>query len=253
MPDVRTLELKIVADAKGIQVISSEAGKASRSVQNLGRQNTSTFDAMNRSLSGVQSQIGGLILSTAKWAAIIGGIGTAAGLGALVKQGIEFDKVLETSRIGLAAVVSATQQISDEQGRVLEGQEKFNAALQIAQEIQIRLQKANLETSATFEQLLLTSQAIIAAGSAQGINLEDNLKLTVALVQATTGIGLEMRQAVSESRSLLEGSINPMTDQLANALGITSAMVKEWQKQGTLVEELQTRLQIGRASCRERV
>ena len=156
----------------------------------------------------------------------------------LVVYGIQFNALMETTRIGVAAILTSTQRIVTESGRVLHGQEKFNEAMKISRGLQKQLQLENLRTAATYEQLLLTFQGLAGPARNAGFEIKELITFSRLVVTAVAGIGLKMNQAVQEGRDLLQGSINPMRSQLANALGIKNSMVKAWMKEGVLAKKL---------------
>ena len=160
----------------------------------------------------------------------------------LVSYGIEYQKTIENTRIGMAGILSSVAEIRDASGKVLQGQEKWNAALQVSQRIISQLQQENLKTTATFEELLETYRALLGPGMAAGLNVEQIMKLTTVGVNAVKALGLEGRQLVQELRDLVQGGIQPSSSTLATALGITDEDIKRWKEAGTLFQNLMERL-----------
>jgi len=160
----------------------------------------------------------------------------------LVSYGIEYQKTIENARIGMAGILSSVAEIRDASGKVLQGQEKWNAALQVSQRIISQLQQENLKTTATFEELLETYRALLGPGMAAGLNVEQIMKLTTVGVNAVKALGLEGRQLVQELRDLVQGGIQPSSSTLATALGITDEDIKRWKEAGTLFQNLMERL-----------
>jgi len=89
------------------------------------------------------------IASSAKFTAVA--IGTWAGIESMrdmVSYAIEYQKTIENARLSLAGIFSSVADIKDSSGKILQGQEKFNASLQISENIIKRLQQENLKTVA---------------------------------------------------------------------------------------------------------
>ena len=107
-----------------------------------------------------------------------------------------------------------------------------------------RIQILGLETTATTEELVLGVQGIIAPATRAGVALEKIPDLAVNVAQAMGAMQIPLQQMRTEADALLSGNINKAQDILATNLGITSQMVKQWREQGTLVDEINKRLEI---------
>ncbi|RUM30316.1 MAG: hypothetical protein DSY42_04780, partial [Aquifex sp.] len=118
----------------------------------------------------------------------------------------------------------------------------FTEALKEAQKAQRLLRIEALKSVATYQELLTIFQAISSTGYSAGLSTEQLVKLTVLVSNAVKAMGLDLNQAAQEARDLIQGTID-MNSQLAKALGITSEMVKEWRKAGTLYENITQSLQ----------
>lgn len=160
----------------------------------------------------------------------------------LLDELITYNKTLETSKLGIAAIITSMATVTDAQGRVLEGQEKFNAAQKLAVEAQKELQKIAMSTPATYTELVEVFQGILAPAMSAKMEFKDILSITGLLTNATKAIGLQTNQIKQEARDLIQGGIQPASSSLAVALGINDAMVKKWREQGTLAKELNERL-----------
>ncbi|ADO45287.1 hypothetical protein Hydth_0891 [Hydrogenobacter thermophilus TK-6] len=159
-----------------------------------------------------------------------------------IKEGIEFNKQIEQTRIGFAGILTSIAQIRDEQGRLVEGAEKYANAVKLSNQLLNELRVAGLQTVLTFQDLVQIAQGIMAPFLSAGGNLKEFSSFVVLLSNAVAAIGLPMNQVVQETRDLLMGTID-MNSQLARSLGITNEMVNRWREQGTLFQELTARLQ----------
>jgi chromosome segregation ATPase len=159
-----------------------------------------------------------------------------------IKEGIEFNKQIEQARIGFAGILTSIAQIRNEQGRLVEGAEKYANAVKLSNQLLNELRIAGLQTVLTFQDLVQISQGIMAPFLSAGGNLKEFSQFVVLLSNAVAALGLPMNQVVQETRDLLMGTID-MNSQLARSLGITNEMVNRWREQGTLFQELTARLQ----------
>ena len=168
-----------------------------------------------------------------------------------VNIGIQANQSWESQKLGIASVIGATNQLADAQGRVLQGSEKFAASQQVAEKLMERIQVLGLETVATTQDLVDGVQGIIAPATRVGIALEKVPDLAVNAAQAMGAMQIPLQQMRTEVEALLSGNINRAQDILATNLGITGEMVRNWQKQGTLLDEINKRLESFKLSGKE--
>jgi hypothetical protein len=192
------------------------------------------------SFSDLTSSLGSLLVSIGAAAAAYK---TFHALISIPIKGLGFNKEMETARIGIASVLTATTEIISEDGRRLSGMQKLNEAQKIATDLMKQLQIAGLETTATTQELVAGFQTFIGPATAAGLSLKQTKDFTVMMVQALGAMGIEMNQLSAEGRSLLDGSIVPTQDRLATALGITGEMVAQWKASGTYWQEITKRLE----------
>jgi len=159
-----------------------------------------------------------------------------------IKEGIEFNRQIEQARIGFAGILASIAQITNGQGKLVEGAEKYVNAIKLSNQLLNELRVAGLQTVLTFQDLVQIAQGIMAPFLSAGGNLKEFSQFVVLLSNAVAAIGLPMNQVVQETRDLLMGTID-MNSQLARSLGITNEMVNRWREQGTLFQELTARLQ----------
>lgn len=161
-----------------------------------------------------------------------------------VSRTFSFSSDIETSQIAIASVIGATNKITDGQGKQLEGAEKFNAAQAISAQMMEKIQVLALQTTATFDEMVQGVSGIIAPATKAGVAVEKIPQFAVLATQAMTAMKIPVVQMRTEVEALLSGNINRSQDLLATNLGITGEMVRNWQKQGTLVAELEKRLRV---------
>ncbi len=150
-----------------------------------------------------------------------------------VKKGVEFNQMLEQARFGIAA----TLQQLDKTGQFKD----FNDAMvESAKTIDILKEKAK-GSPAAFEDLLDGLRAILPAGFAANMTLQQQIDLITEIAGAINALGLSMDRMPTEARALLFGNITSRT-QLARSLGITKADIAEATQAGTLFEFLTKKL-----------
>ena len=165
------------------------------------------------------------------------------GFSAMIKQAVDYNSTLETTRLGISAILTSMTEMRDAQGRLIEGQDKFAAAGQMAIKAQEELRRIGMTTAATYTELVEVYQGILAPALSAKMTFEETLEITGLLTNAVKAIGLPIQQIKQEARDLIQGGIQPASSSLATALGISDAMVKKWREQGTLFKESKSRLE----------
>src|SRR5512139_190499 len=160
-----------------------------------------------------------------------------AALEAMVQKGIEYNASMESSRLGIASIIASQTTLLDQDGRLLQGREALNAAMQQAGVMMAELEKAGLETSATTQQLVEAFQNAVGPATAMGLSLAETKEITLGIVQAAGALGVPMYQLNEEVRSIVGRTIN-MNSRVAKALGLSNEMVKTWAEQGNLAQKL---------------
>jgi len=147
----------------------------------------------------------------------------------MVQGGIEFNSIMEESRLGMASIFMAQGEFVTATGRALEAQEGLSAAMEMSTEISHQLQLDNLKTAATYQQLVKAYQQTIAPGLGAGFDPTQIREFTVAMVQAASALGLNLDMLAEETRSLLRGTITPRTTLIATALGIRNEDINRYK------------------------
>lgn len=243
-----------------LKVVPREALKTAAALNDTGKNFKNTADnsaTFSKELNGASSAAQKAALNIkslgARILALVGAYKALEGIKGYYQNIINFNSSIESSTISIASVLGATNKIATAEGKSLEGVEKFNAAQKISAELMEQIQVLTLESTVTFESLADGVSGIIAPATKAGIAIEKLPKFAVTAAQAMAAMKIPTQQMRTEIEALLSGNINKVQDILATNLGITGKMVKNWQKQGTLIEELEKRLRIfaeaGKASA----
>lgn len=175
--------------------------------------------------------------------ALVGAYKAIGAMKGFVQRGLEFNSSIESSRIGIASLITSMVKLEDAQGKTLEGAEKYAAAQEIAADMMKEIQRLGLETTATTQELVQGVQTIMGPAVQAGMALKDIPKFAVAGAQAMQTMGIPLNQMRTEIEALLTGNINKAQDLLAPRLGITKDVLNSWKEQGTLVENLMKKLE----------
>ena len=180
--------------------------------------------------------------------ALVGAYKAIGAMKGFVQRGLEFNSSIESSRIGIASLITGMVKLEDAQGKTLEGAEKYAAAQEIAADMMKEIQRLGLETTATTQELVQGVQTIMGPAVQAGMTLKDIPKFAVAGAQAMQTLGIPLNQMRTELEAILTGNINKAQDVLAPKLfadvkGDLGEYIRGLKQSGTLISELTKRLE----------
>jgi hypothetical protein len=154
-----------------------------------------------------------------------------------IRAGFRFNQLIESSKLGIAALITAQSDLVDTNGRLLTGTEALAAAQGLAKDQLDKLRIAGIQTAATTEELVTAFQEAVGAGLNVGLTLDQIRKYSVLVAQAASAIHLPMNQLQQETRSILQGTID-RNSRIAKSLNLTNAMVNQAKAENRLFELL---------------
>ena len=229
-----------VVGARSLNELATAADRTQKSFKGFEGAGRS-LSSLGNNASDAASKMKGLAVQIL---ALVGAYKALQGAQSFLGRNFSFSSNIEDSKISIASVIGATNKIADAQGKVLTGSEKFRASQEISADLMSQIQVLALSTTATFDDLVDGVSGIIAPATKAGIAIEKLPKFAITAAQAMAAMKVPVQQMRTEIEALLSGNINKTQDILATNLGITGDMVKNWQSQGVLVEELEKRLRI---------
>lgn len=243
----------------GVNITISASNQVSpvlRSIQgeleNLGgsllglRQPFQVFDLFRSSFGGITSSI---VQATTTIGFFGQGMSTLRGLVSngpfklLIGQTVE----LHGQLLSVASTMAATSKIIS---NGFEIKDPTQAILALNQPINDQIRQLRIDSidlvGVTSKQLIPVFQQVAQGATPIGATLSDARSLTIDFAAALGTLQVPLFQSRQEIQSIFLGTID-MNSILAKSLGITNTMVAKWKAQGTLVQELTTRLSAFRA------
>lgn len=232
--------------------ITANANQAVDVIRDLGesllglRQPLQVFDLFRESFGGVTSSI----VQTTSVIGFFGqGMSTLRGLvsngpfNLLIGQTVE----LQGQLLSVASTMAATSKIIS---NGFEIKDPTQAILALNQPINDQIRQLRIDSidlvGVTSKQLIPIFQQVAQGATPIGATLSDARSLTIDFAAALGTLQVPLYQSRQEIQSIFLGTID-MNSILAKSLGITNTMVAKWKAQGTLVQELTTRLSAFRA------
>jgi hypothetical protein len=236
----------------GVSITISASNQVSpvlRSIQEelLGlRQPLQVFDLFRSSFGGITSSI---VQATTTIGFFGQGMSTLRGLVSngpfrlLIGQTVE----LQGQLLSVASTMAATSKIIS---NGFEIKDPTQAILALNQPINDQIRQLRIDSidlvGVTSKQLIPVFQQVAQGATPIGATLSDARSLTIDFAAALGTLQVPLFQSRQEIQSIFLGTID-MNSILAKSLGITNTMVAKWKAQGTLVQELTTRLSAFRA------
>ena len=235
------------AAARELAAAERDAAKAAK--ESAGASNNE-FGAFFNQLKAVKGQIFAII-------AALGVMKAVHFLEEKLDEGVRFNAILETSRLGGAALLGTFAQIFDAQGKRLDGTLKQNEADRVSVLLQEQLKQRALTTALTYEQLLEVQQRglpyLLAAFRQKDGYVADTSKLVdfvATFSQAAASAGLPAEEIPINLQRFLQGTADPrharFAAQLLQTISPTGAgaraQMDEWKQEGVLLEKLNEKL-----------
>lgn len=246
------IEFKAVLDdlKSGLDKITQQLSGVADKSQGAGAGMSAAGAEGAAGMGAAGAATGGLTMALVKAEAIIGAVkeGFALlteGIKAFMHTGIEFDQTMENARLGIGTLIASQTTMKDAQGNLLQGQEKLNAGLDEGAAAMNRLRIGSFSTTATFQQLVQAYQMGLGPMLAAGLTLKDSTDMTIKFAQAAGALGLDMGLLGHELRATFSGQVSARITRIATALlHLKPGDINAWKAQGTVVEELNKRLEI---------
>lgn len=206
-----------------------DVNRTADNVEKMAKRSNQSLDSLNKKASNVSKSFGNSISVMAGKFLILEH--SITNVGRMLEDLVfDFNAKLETAGLGIgSAFLLSGEYIDTTTGKVLEGKEALDAALEDADRMVMKLQASNFQTIATLDQLVRAYQETLPVAMAKGFNRAQVEDFTVAMVQAAGAIGLQLDMLGEETRSILTGAINPRTSRVATVLGLTNEDVAQFR------------------------
>lgn len=219
--EIKELGAQFGLSAAQIDKVTGASVRAGEAVHGVGKKGKQDFDLMG----------GGIAMAAGKFLLLEQ---AAYSVGRILDNVVfRFNSTIEVASLGISSAFLTNGQYVDQlTGKVLDGQQAMNAAMDDSAHILERLKASNLQTAATLEQLIKAYQETAPVALSKGFDKDQVERFTVAMVQAAGVVdttGMLLHQMGEETRSLMTGGINPKNTRIAVALGITNDDVARYK------------------------
>ena len=219
------ITIEVDSKTKELKVVQGDFDKLTKSIHTAGV-NLKEFDSISTSIAK------GLAKYNIAAEAFIR---TTEAIKESIRAGIQYNASIEQMKIGIASLLAV-------QKKAAGVNVQFADALAGSTYVLRLLKKANLETSATLQELTQGFQAALAPAMQAGLTIKQTVEYTKLMTQAAGAMGVPMNQLAQELKSVVSGTID-LNSVVATNLGITNEQIKLHKKQGDLFEFLKKKLE----------
>ena len=246
---VRNVNLQITASQSGqlqvvingvrqqLQALQRSAQAVGTSITTTGAQTTAAINKLHTPFDRLNRQIKNVFAVAVAFEFIRAISFVENAIAQLAKQGILFNSTLEQGAIALAAILTATRQYTDSQGRALDASQAFVANLARAGILQKDLLQASIDTLGTDQELVDAYRLVLALTANQKATDRERLLLAQTLVNTSKVFGQQQQETFIEVRQILQAQRDIGQVLLLNA-GSSSKIVREHRAQGAQVQYL---------------
>ena len=212
--------------ARSLGGVGDEFSKASSEVKGFSQD----VDSATRSSQTFSSAVKGM-------AALAAGYVSLRGVGNFIGRGLSANTDLQDAQTAIAATLTYTQKLVDEQGRLLQEQEAYNAALRVSEDIAKAIDTATVVASADYATLLSAFQSTLGPAAQVKATWQESLGLLTLMSNAMQVLNVDMERLDKEMLSFMTGR-DFSNSQVARNLGISAETVKQWREGGKFVQEM---------------
>jgi hypothetical protein len=148
------------------------------------------------------------------------------GIFELFKNSLELRMDIDTTKNGIAGLVSDMYTIKDANGKILEGQDAFNKSVEISSEQVKKLQRDAIRLGLTTKELAETFKMAIAPSAGAGMNLDQARTMAGYASVVGKSLGMGQDQLMRDYKDVLIGRANTLSSALG--LGHGSALHEEY-------------------------
>ena len=234
---------------KGIQRLTglsnAEMNRLAQTMGGVGNEFSNASEEVKDFINSLAdaSDAGDSFLALAKGiAAIVAGYASMRKIGDFFGKGISSNANLQDAQTAIAATLTYTQKLADEQGRLLQGQEAYNAALRVSEDIAKSIDTATVTASADYNQLLSAFQSTLGPAAQVKATWQESLGLLTLMSNAMQVLNVDMERLDKEMLAFMTGR-DFSNSQVARNLGISAETVKQWREGGKFVQEMTAALE----------
>ena len=155
----------------------------------------------------------------------------------LLKAGASYNDQLERGSISIATILAHNNEFVDSQGRLLAGQEKFNAALQVSDKILDAIGSAVARTGVSSQIFIQAFQDSIVPAQTLGATWEQTVELMVLTSKAISALNGDQEQLGKEMQRIL--TLHDLDNSLLVQKGVLSEdLLQKWKKGTDYVGEV---------------
>lgn len=194
--------------------------------------------------AGTATMLGHALAMGAAFAAVYGSVQLVKeAFSETIGLGMNFNKELEISKIALGSLLGLSNQYKSESGATASVLATYHASLSQAASVQEKLYDLDAKTLGTGQELVQVYEKVLAFSRGQTADESARLQLSSGILNAAKIFGLTSEQTTIEARQILTLE-HAQGQTILQNLGISMQEARSWKEKGTLVDELNKRLEV---------
>jgi hypothetical protein len=187
---------------------------------------------LNKARKEVDGFAGGAASSLSRLTKSLGVLGGGFTLGAIVKQGFEFNQTMQDGEVAISNVLKTFKGLNDE------------AAKSEAAKVVQLIAEAEPRAAGGLQELTQGFIATAAAAASAGISAEENVDLVARFANALSNSGLPLEQLNQELRSVLTATVtsDSFIGKLLEGKGLDTKRITQLSQEGKLYDEIVVKL-----------
>ena len=225
---LKELNDRIVSLEKSNNKLANSNNKLKDSKTQLVNQSEKLTKSMGSNITTMASASMGTI------ALRLGFAGVAASIGLAVKAGFEYAVEMEKLQLALTAVIYATSEITDKNGKALSVQEKNNVAYEMAITQKERLIQLNKETVVGLQDTIRIFNTLTPSLRKTNASYEDLEKLTKTIANSSIAFTGNLQQVLAIIDGIGDGTYRSNSEygRFLNNLGLSTEKIRELKDVG---------------------
>ena len=163
----------------------------------------------------------------------------------LISDATEFNSLMETSRLSIAATTLTFREYRDERGQALSQQLQLNKAVEQGAHVQSLLRSEVFRSLSGTRELTEAYIRLQSAAGTQKATSEDLVRFTGLLSNYSAATGRSLNEVAQQMQMVLQGAARTsgVVGAFVRSLGISNEQLRAWRDQGVIIQEITERME----------
>ena len=163
----------------------------------------------------------------------------------LISDAVEFNSLMETSRLSIAATTLTFREYRSETGQALSQQLQLNKAVAQGAHVQSLLRSEVFRSLSSTRELTEAYIRLQSAAGTQKATSEDLVRFTGLLSNYSAATGRSLNETAQQMQMVFQGAARTsgVVGAFVRSLGISNTQLRAWRDQGVIIQEITERME----------